>query len=380
MKVTKVVSQILAIPNKEPYYYSQGVGTGVNCVLVRVETDEGIVGIGEGCGDRSAEAVAAMVNEMARALGGRSPFEIEPFLHRVYRIGKWDDMRRFANQALAGLEMALWDIIGKACGQPVHRLMGGKLVERSSCFAFLQGNTPEKLADEARRWLEQGFEVFYVKVGLGRERDIACVKAVREAIGSGPKLRVDANQAWQVGEAIRMLNALAEYEIDFAEQPVHWTDLDGMVRIRAAVPMPIAIDQGCFTDYEAHRAIGKGAADVITVGPHEAGGLSGLRKVAAVAAAGGLPVCRHGVMGETGVTTLACLQVLATISNQTDGHQVMHQLLENDIVRPGLLKFEEGKISVPDRPGLGIELDEDMVERYARRYETEGAYHNIERQ
>ena len=380
MKVTKVASQILAIPNKEPYYYSQGVGTGVNCVLVRVETDEGIVGIGEGCGDRSAEAVAAMVNEMARAIEGRSPFEIEPFLHRVYRIGKWDDMRRFANQALAGLEMALWDIIGKACGQPVHRLMGGKLVERSSCFAFLQGNTPGKLADEALRWLGQGFEVFYVKVGLGRDRDLACVKAVREAVGDGSKLRVDANQAWQVGEGIRMLNDLAQFDIDFAEQPVHWTDLDGMERIRAAVPMPIAIDQGCFTDYEAHRAIEKGAADVITVGPHEAGGLSGLRKVAAVAAAAGLPICRHGVMGETGVTTLACLQALAAIPNQTAGHQVMHQLLENDIVKPGLLSFENGYLAVPDRPGLGIELDEGMVARYARRYETEGAYHNIERQ
>ncbi len=378
MKVTKVTTQILAIPNKEPYYYSQGTGSGVNCVLVRVETDEGIVGLGEGCGDRSAEAVAATVNEMARAIEGESPFGVEPFLHRVYRIGKWGDMRRFANQALAGIEMALWDIIGKACGQPVHRLMGGKLVERSSCFAFLQGNTPEKLADDARRWLGQGFDVFYVKVGLGRDRDLACVKAVREAVGDAPKLRVDANQAWSVGEAVRMLNALAEFDIDFAEQPVHWTDLDGLARIRSSVPMPIAIDQGCFTDYEAHRAIEKSAADVITVGPHEAGGLSGLKKVAVVAAAGGLPICRHGVMGETGVTTLACLQVLAAIPNQTAGHQVMHQLLENDIVAPGLLEFEEGHLAVPDRPGLGIELDEEMVERHVRRYESEGAYHNIE--
>ena len=377
MKVTNVTTQILAIPNNEPYYYSQGVGRGVNCVLVRVETDEGITGIGEGCGDRSAEAIAAVVNEGARAIVGESPFDIEPFLHRFYRIGKWDDMRRFANQALAGIEMALWDIIGKACGQPVHRLMGGKLHGRSSCFAFLQGNAPDKLAEDARVWLSRGFDVFYVKVGLGRDRDIACVRAVREAIGDGPKLRVDANQAWQVGEAVRMLNALAPYQIDFAEQPVHWTDLDGMARIRQSVPMPIAIDQGCFTDYEAHRAIEKRAADVITVGPHEAGGLSGLKKVAAVAAAGGLPICRHGVMGETGVTTLACLQVLATIPNQTDGHQVMHQLLENDIVAGGLLAFEEGHLAVPDRPGLGVELDEEMVDRYARQYETEGAYHNV---
>jgi L-alanine-DL-glutamate epimerase-like enolase superfamily enzyme len=150
-----------------------------------------------------------------------------------------------------------------------------------------------------------------------------------------------------------------------------------MARIRETVPMPIAIDQGCFTDYEAHRAIEKGAADVITVGPHEAGGLSGLRKVASVAAAGGLPICRHGVMGETGVTTLACLQVLATIPNQVAGHQVMHQLLEQDIVAPGVLQFEKGHLAVPDRPGLGIELDEEAVARHAKRYEEQGPYHNV---
>ena len=219
--------------------------------------------------------------------------------------------------------------------------------------------------------------MIYVKVGLGYDRDLACVAAVREAVGKEAKIRVDANQAWQVGEAIHTLQALVPFQIDFAEQPVHWTNLEGMARIREAVPIPIAIDQGCFTEFEALRAIQTRAADVITVGLHEAGGILGLKKVATVAAAGGLPICRHGVMGETGITTLASLQVLATIQNQVDGHQVMHQLLENDTIRPGLLTFDQGHLDVPDRPGLGIELDLDMVDRYAKRYEEHGPYHNI---
>jgi len=377
MKVTAVRTRILSIPNSEPYYYSQGVATGINSVLVEVETDEGITGIGEACGDRSAEAIDAIVRESARALIGESPFEIERFMHRCYRLGKWDDMRRFANQALAGPEMALWDIVGKACGQPVHRLLGGKFQERVNCFGFLQGNDPEKLASDARRWRGEGFDVIYMKVGIGRERDLACTRAVRAAVGEGPKLRVDANQAWTVGEAVQMLRALEPLDIDFAEQPVHWTDLDAMARIRAAVPIPLVVDQGCFTEFEALHVIQRNAADVITVGLHEAGGILGMKKVAAVAAAAGLPICRHGVQGETGVTSLAGLQVLATIPNQTDGHQVMHQLLENDIVRPGLLQFEKGCLAVPDRPGLGIELDWDMVERYAQLYEEKGAFHNV---
>ena len=112
--------------------------------FVKVETDEGITGIGEACGDRSCEAVVGVVRAAARALEGQDPFDIERFLYRFYRLGKWDDMRRFANQALAGVEMALWDIVGKACGQPVHRLLGGAFNKRLSFFAFLQGEEPEK--------------------------------------------------------------------------------------------------------------------------------------------------------------------------------------------------------------------------------------------
>jgi len=377
MKVTGVKATILAIPNKEIYYYSQGADAGVNSVLVEVETDAGITGIGEACGDRSAEAIASIVNEAGRAAMGLSPFDIELFLHRFYRQGKWDDMRRFANQALAGVEMALWDIVGKACDQPVHRLLGGKFHDRISCFGFLQGNDPEKLAADARMWQERGFAVIYMKVGLGRQLDLACVEAVRRALGNETRLRIDPNQAWQVGEAVQMLHELAQYDIDFVEQPVYWADMDGMAHIRKSVPMSLAIDQGCFTEHEAMAAVQKQAADVITIGLHESGGILNLKKIAAVAAAGGLPICRHGVSGETGITTLASLQIMATIVNQTDGHQVMHQLLDGDTVVDGLLEFDQGHIVVPDRPGLGIELDWDRIERHARRYREEGPFHKF---
>jgi L-alanine-DL-glutamate epimerase-like enolase superfamily enzyme len=138
----------------------------------------------------------------------------------------------------------------------------------------------------------------------------------------------------------------------------------------------VAVDQGCFTEAEALEVIRRQAADVVVVGLHEAGGLLGLKKVAAVAAAGGLPLNRHGVSGETGIGTLAALQVLATIPNQTDGHQVMHQLLEQDILVDGLIEFEQGCIAVPERPGLGIILDRDRVDRYARLYQDRGGFYN----
>lgn len=377
MKVVRVGTKVLAIPNKEPYYWAGGCNLGINSVIVEVETDEGIVGIGEACGDRSVEAIVGIVRSAESVLVGESVFDVESFLRRFYKQAKWDDMRRFAHQAVAGVEMAMWDAIGKACNQPVHRLLGGALNPTLNHFGFLQGDEPKKLADDATKLVEAGFDVLYMKVGRGRARDIACVGAVRAAVGGDTRLRVDVNQAWQVAEAIQMLQRLAEFDIDFVEQPVHWPDLDGMARIRAAVPMPIAIDQGCFTDYEALSIIEHRAADVLVVGLHETGGLLGLKKVAAVAEAGGLPVCNHGTSGDTGITTLANLQVFATIGNQTAGHQVMHQLLEQDVIVEGTLTFEGGNLTVPERPGLGIELDTDAVERYARHYEKEGPYYNF---
>lgn len=374
MKVTRVIATPLSIPFKETYYYSQGATRGINSVLIEIETDEGIVGVGEACGDRSVDAILGVVKAAARAVEGEDPFEIERFLHRFYRYAKWDDMRRFAHQALAGVEMALWDIVGKATSQPVHRLLGGAFYDRINHFGFLQGDDPEKLAADAAMWTEQGFEVLYLKVGRGRSRDLACLKAIRNAVGTEAKVRVDANMAWGVGEAIQELNAMADYDIDFAEQPVAWTDLDGLARLRLAVPMSIAVDQGCFTEQEALEVIRKGAADVIVAGLHESGGILAMRKLAAVAAAGNLPVCRHGVMGETGISTLASLQAFAVISNQTKGHQVMHQLLEEDIVPASLLVFEGGDIIVPDRPGLGVELDRDVVDKYARKYRDDGPF------
>ena len=138
--------------------------------------------------------------------------------------------------------------------------------------------------------------------------------------------------------------------------------------------MRLAIDQGTNTLEEINRAINVQAADVYVVGFHETGGILGLKKAAAMLQAANLPLNRHGILCETGVSTLAALQVLATIPNITDGNQVMHNLLTEDIVIDGLLKFNEGEILVPERPGLGIELDRDRIEKFAHAYKKHGQY------
>jgi len=224
------------------------------------------------------------------------------------------------------------------------------------------------------RYVAGGFDPLYLKIGQGREHDLASVAAVRNAVGPGPRLRVDANESWDRFTAIGMIRRLAEFDIEWVEQPTPFHDIEGVALLRAESPIPIALDQAIYTDYDILAAIRAGATDVVVFGFHESGGLLQMRKAAAVAAAGGIAVNRKGVLGETGVSTLAALQVLATIPNLTDGHQVMHQLYLEDILVDGLISMEGGRTAVPDRPGLGVEMDWDRVAKFERLYEKVGQY------
>ena len=177
MRVTEIRTHVLAIPHLGRYHWAIGAPEGTNNVLVEVHTDEGIVGYGDACGTRSAAAAAAVIHDLSHLVVGESPFRIEHILERIYRRGPWSNQRRFANQAIAGVEMALWDICGKALGQPVHNLLGGRVRDEIPWFGFLQGATSAELAEHAQGFVGRGFDVLYMKVGLGEERDLAAVRA-----------------------------------------------------------------------------------------------------------------------------------------------------------------------------------------------------------
>ncbi|MBW2148112.1 MAG: mandelate racemase/muconate lactonizing enzyme family protein [Deltaproteobacteria bacterium] len=375
MKITKIHTTILTISHSRPYYYSVGTPLGTNSILVEIETNEGITGIGEAGGARSAESTAAVIRSAERLLIGQSPFDIEAFIGAFHRLGYWRNMMRFANNACCGIEMALWDIVGKAVGQPVHRLMGGAVQREIDFFGHVQGREPEEMAEDALALREQGFSTIYFKIGYGEEDDFAITRIIRKKLGDNARLRADMNEFYSIGTAKRLIMKLAQFDLDWIEQPLDAYDMDGMARLRASVPVPIAMDQGVFTMAEILQAIQKQAADVFVLGFHEVGGLLALKKAAAIMHAANIPINRHGILGETGISTMAALQVMATIPNQTYGHQVMHQLLKEDTLVDGLIAFKEGRIEVPDRPGLGIELDRDRIRTFARAYQEVGQYH-----
>ena len=370
MKITRIRTTPLFLAYKQSYHWAQAVNEGTEVVLVEVESDVGITGVSEAAGTPNAAIVSELIQTLAPHYIGNSPFDMARLAERAYqaRVGSIGvgGARRFANQGLAGLELALWDLIGKAKGEPVHRLLGGAVHDTIGYFAFPQGETAAELADAARAAAEADYPVIYVKVGRGRELDIEIAREVRAAIGSR-RLRLDANEAWDVLTAVDMIRRLAPYEPEFVEQPVPSLELEALVQVRNAVGVPLAADQVNFTPGEVYQTCLRKAADVIVLGLHETGGILEFRKAAAIAEAAGLNVCLHGIF-ESGITTCASNQAAATIPNLDDGNQIMWQLLEEDLISAPDLTPVAGRLPVVGGPGLGFELDRDAVARAAESY------------
>ena len=255
MKITNLKTTRLAIENKTIYHYSLGAPQGSNCILVEIETDEGITGVGEVTGGQHVDALDVFLRSSVPLILGENPFEIEKFLDRFYRHQKLTRHLPFANNLSCGIEMAMWDIIGKATNQPVHRLLGGKFNKRINFFGFAQGREIEDISEHAYELYQEGFKIIYYKIGYNDVEDLAITKALREKLGENAVLRPDVNELYTVGDAKKLIMNLAEYKVDWVEQPVGVYDVTGMSFLRKTVPVKLAIDQGANTLEEVVHAI-----------------------------------------------------------------------------------------------------------------------------
>jgi muconate cycloisomerase len=370
VKITGIETRALRIPYKRPFHWAQGVIEAAEVILVTVNTDEGITGYGESMDSASAGAVQSLLHEAGKLCVGRNPFEITALLDHAYRhlfAARGNcSAPRFGALVLAGLDMALWDVAGKAAGRAVHELLGGAVRDRIQYFGFPQGDTAEELARDARQWAESGCEVIYVKVGRDETLDLAIAEQVRGAIAD-KRLRLDANEAWDVLTAHRMIKVLAAYGIEFIEQPTDSSSLAALEQVKRASPIPVAADQLVFTPEDVYEVCRRQAADLIVLGLHETCGIGRFRKAAAIAEAAGLNICLHGLY-ETGITTCASNQVGATLANLDDGNQYMNHLLVEDIVSRPNLALRKGELPVLSGPGLGFELDWDAIGRAEESY------------
>ena len=368
MKITEVLTTPLWIPYEQPFHWSQGVTHGAEVILVEVHTDDGVVGYGESIATPSADAVRAQLSLAADFCVGRSPFENARLIGEAYNalFGREEASKAstFAGKALAGLEMALWDAMGKAAGCPVHGLLGGAVRDEVRYFGFPQGDTAGEIASQAARLAASGHEVIYVEVGRGDDLDAEIVSRVRAAIGPEKRMRLDPNGRWHPVQATRMLRKLSRFDIEVVEQPIDAESVEALARVRATSPVSIAADQGVIALGEAFDLCRLRAADLIVVGLHETGGLLRFCKVAHIAEAANIDVCIHG-LHETGITTVAASHAAAVTPNLDDGNQYMNNFLAWDIVKQPSLSLQGGMLPVLNRPGLGFELDWDAVSEAA---------------
>ena len=244
--IAKIDLFTISVPFVAPEESATLSRLGFDNVLVRLETAEGAVGWGEASGGSGVpvEILHTMMERSRSFVLGRSVFEPELIRSALITGSRMANFRRLAHLSMAGFDTACWDAAGKLAGQPIHALMGGALRREIDFYAYPLAKKPQKVAEEAGQFAKRGFSVVYLKVGLGNERDAETVRRTREAVGSALRIRIDANEAWDLATARRMSEALAPYDLEFIEQPIDARDLLGMRDLRRTTRVPIAANQG----------------------------------------------------------------------------------------------------------------------------------------
>lgn len=364
MNIRSIEAVPLYLKFKEPYYWAQGTNFGAKVVLITIETECGLIGYGESIGAPNCEVTVCAIEELKKDLLGRSVdriSEIVNYCHQALFASQGPgNHRRLSLQVSTGIELALWDLLGKEKSAPVHHLLGGAVRESIEYFGFAQGNTPESLAKDAARYQNDGFQTVYIKIGRGAATDVDSVSLVRNAIGAECRLRADANESWDILTARRMIKALEPYDLEMIEQPINSSSHAALGQLRNSVSTPIAADQSVHTIQDIFELCMSQSADLIVLGLHECGGILNFLKCAAVAEAGGLNICIHGNF-ESGITSCAAHQVALTIPNLDDANQIMGNFLARDIVKSPALAPVSGKLAALCNPGLGFDIDADAV-------------------
>lgn len=390
MKITNVRTLALISKYKEPIVDALYPVSERNCLLLLVDTDENITGVGEAAcyGGPIVSTQTVIEKELKPLIIGEDPFRIERVWRKLFHSSYEHARRGLVLTAIGGIDIALWDIIGKTCKQPVYKLCGGykeKILAYASGGYYKRGKTVNELAEEVKEYVDNGFKAIKIKVGrnfdsplspvdlvpsdielVSFEEDIERVATVRKVIGKNILLMVDANNAWIPSQAIKMGKEFEKLGVYFLEEPVQTDNIEGSIQVANALQIQIAgyeTEQGLFgyRDLITKHAIDIAQPDAIWVG-----GFTEAQKIAVLAQAYGKLCIPHNF--GSAISTLINLHFAASIPNS--------QMLEIDCnpnpLRDELLKEpikidREGYLKIPNKPGFGIELNEKAVEKYLQK-------------
>ena len=364
MKITSVDVWPVSIPFVKPFEVWRGVARTKDHVIVEVHTDEGISGIGEAAPflyyapETQEDVVATVTNHLAPMVRGLDPFDIEK-LNRLF-----DTVVDGHHFSKAAIEMALWDIMGKALGVPVYRLLGGKVRDAVEVIALLDNGPPEAMAAQAADRVEAGYRRLKVKIGFDPATDVEIVAAVVGAVGASASVRVDAEESYDLKTSLRIARRLEELDVELLSQPISRHHHRQMARLRETISIPLLVDESIAIPADVMLAAELGTGDLVNIKVVKCGGILKAKRMAAIAEGAGMD-CLIGSMIEMGPGTACGAHVAVSTPNVTYASELVGPQLIADDVLIDPLEVRRGTIRLPDRPGLGIELDRERLARYA---------------
>lgn len=379
MKITDIHIHVLKSPLTEPFAFSQGWVKQRCATLVEVLTDEGISGWGEAFaqGLEPPEIAATVIDKALRPLVlGADPLDIEVLWHRMYHMTRDYGRKGSVISGISAIDIALWDIAGKFHQLPIYKLLGGAFRTRVQPYATgfyrIRGQgEAQRLGEEAIRHFEAGFSLMKVKLGYGVNDDITVMQEIGRAIQGKPvTLMIDTNHAYGRADALRLGRALEDYNLRWYEEPVVPEDIQGYVEMRHKLTMPIAGGENEHTLYGFREFLGAGAVDIAQPDLGSCGGISAGRHIIALAQSHGVQVNPH-VWGSA-IAQAASLQLIAALPVTHHSLFAQEPLLEYDrsshpfrqqlVAEP--VELTGGWVEIPSRPGLGVEVDRAVLEKY----------------
>jgi L-alanine-DL-glutamate epimerase-like enolase superfamily enzyme len=362
-KISSIDLFPIRVPFLRPHKIALGSAEGRDILVVKIETDNGLVGIGEaiahpGFSGETLGTLKAGVTCLVECVLGENPLHLNKILASM-------DKKIYANYGAKGaIEMALFDILGKGFDVPVYNLLGGISQDRFPLSRSASHSDMERDIAEVKEYLSDGYRIIKVKVGvLDVHEDVERVKAIRDLAGPGVSLRADANQGWDVPTALKFIRSVEDCGLEFIEQPVSKWNLDGMAHLRSKSMTPILADESAANEYDVLEIIKKQAADFISIKLVKSGGILGARRIAALANCAGIK-CYLGSQTETSIGSAAGLHYALSADCFNYGGEIYGPAFFQKDITKRPIKIEGGYIFPSQEPGFGMELDMERIREF----------------
>lgn len=353
MKITNIQFEKKQIKLNAPIVVAFTTITAVETILIKVTTDEGIIGYGETSPlpqvtGETLDSSLSVLGLLKDNLIGQDPREIE-------KIHKLMDSLIYGNTACkAGIDIAMYDIIGKSMNAPLYKVLGG-MSNQIITDITIGIAKPEEMAQAAVGFVKEGYRILKIKAGKDPIEDLEAIRLIREAVGDDIKLRMDANQGWSVNDAIVTMKALEKYNIDAVEQPGPYWDIEGAARIRNQSTMKVMLDESLHSPVDALKIMKLEAADTLNIKLMKSSGIYPALRINAIAESGGVD-CMVGCMLETRLGISAAAHLVASQKNITEADVDSYKYFDDDTVTGGFT-IEGDIITLSEKPGLGVDVD-----------------------